>query len=79
MKNRTIIVVILINVFVLLQMFAMGWSNFHLRFQLDEEGVDLDSYVVNGEWEIVSSELKVDTEWELAGFTVLNNHSVALK
>ena len=48
----------------------MGWFNTELQFQANT-GVLLDNYVVNGEWEIVSTALTVINGWGLAGFKVL--------
>ncbi|RUS86578.1 hypothetical protein EGW08_005659 [Elysia chlorotica] len=53
-----------------LELFAMGWTKSILRFLIEDEGVDLDSYTINGEWEIISTSIKIDTGEGLAGFRV---------
>ncbi|RUS86579.1 hypothetical protein EGW08_005660 [Elysia chlorotica] len=53
-----------------IQMFAMGWSNFHLRFLVGDGSIDLDNYATNGEWELISATQTTDSEWDLAGFRV---------
>ena len=52
-----------------LQLYAMGWFINELQFQAHK--VDLDDYVVNGEWEIVSIGLTAVESYDLAGFKVL--------
>ncbi|GFR86218.1 neuronal acetylcholine receptor subunit alpha-7 [Elysia marginata] len=47
----------------------MGWSDEQLHFQ-QNRGVLLDNYVVNGEWEIVASNLTIIEGFGLAGFRV---------
>ncbi|RUS86580.1 hypothetical protein EGW08_005661 [Elysia chlorotica] len=52
------------------QLAAMGWSTSELQFVANTGAVILDSYVTNGEWEIISTKVSVVSEWGLAGFQV---------
>ncbi|GFO16957.1 neuronal acetylcholine receptor subunit alpha-3 [Plakobranchus ocellatus] len=56
-----------------LSMLAMGWFNTELNFYTDSGGVELDNFVVNGEWEIISTNLTVQFILQRrSGFFILN-------